>query len=61
MEESKYVVTELFKALHKLWGSTQYKFEKVNINPKQKYSIHFDFFGIKKEKKSSVMGHILTL
>ena len=61
MEESKYVVIELFKALHRLWGSTKYKFEKVNINPKQKYSIHFDFFGIKKEKKSSVMGHILTL
>ena len=61
MEESKYVVIELFKALHRLWGSTKYKFEKVNINPKQKYSIHFDFFGIKKEKKSSVTGHILTL
>ena len=61
MEESKYVVIELLKAFHRLWGSTKYKFEKVNINPKQKYSIHFDFFGIKKEKKSSVMGHMLTL
>ena len=61
MEESKYVVIELFKALHRLWGSTKYKFEKVNINPKQKYSIHFDFFGIKKERKSSAMGHLLTL
>ena len=29
MEESKLVIIEMSKALDKLWGNTQYKFEKT--------------------------------